>query len=98
MVENVVGFFYPNDSTSAARAPLLLDGLPTQSREVIVANMRKSARLTLGILKPLYPWANMDVASEGFVATCIEDEANKLKEDSAVTARKIVEMLPIDTS
>jgi septal ring factor EnvC (AmiA/AmiB activator) len=31
MVENAVSFFYPNDTSLAARAPLLLDGLPTRS-------------------------------------------------------------------
>jgi hypothetical protein len=31
MVENVVVFFYPNDSSLAARAPQLLDGLSTRS-------------------------------------------------------------------
>jgi hypothetical protein len=31
MVENAVAFFYPDDPASAARAPQLLDGLPTQS-------------------------------------------------------------------
>jgi hypothetical protein len=50
MVEKAVAFFYPNDSSSAARAPQLLDGLPTQSREVILANMKQSASLTLRIL------------------------------------------------
>jgi hypothetical protein len=32
MVENAVAFFYPNDPSSAARAPHLFDGLPTCSR------------------------------------------------------------------
>jgi hypothetical protein len=98
MVENVVPFFYPDDSASAARAPQLLDGLSTRSREVILANMTQLASLTLGILKLLYPWDNLDVAGEGFASTYNEDEANKLMEDSAVTASQIVAMLPVNMS
>jgi hypothetical protein len=55
MVENTVTFFYPEDSASAARAPQLLHGLLTWSRVVILANMRHSASLALGILKSHYP-------------------------------------------
>jgi hypothetical protein len=55
MVENVVAFLCPNDSSSAAQAPQLLGGLPTQSQEVILTNMKQSVSLTLGILKSLYP-------------------------------------------
>jgi hypothetical protein len=40
MVENTVAFFYPGDSSTSDQAPQLLDGLPTQSREVILANMK----------------------------------------------------------
>jgi hypothetical protein len=98
MVENVVPFFYPDDSASAARAPQLLDGLSTRSREVILANMTQLASLTLGILKLLYPRDNLDVAGEGFASTYNEDEANKLMEDSAVTASQIVAMLPVNMS
>jgi hypothetical protein len=60
--------------------------------------MRKVATLTLGIMKSLYPRANLDVANEGFTATCTKDEANKLVEDSVVTADQIVEELPVDMS
>jgi hypothetical protein len=49
-VEKVVSFFYPNDSYAAARDPKLLDGLPTRSQEVILANMKQSTILTLRIL------------------------------------------------
>jgi hypothetical protein len=31
MVENMVAFFYLNDSSTTARAPQMLDGLPTRS-------------------------------------------------------------------
>jgi hypothetical protein len=60
--------------------------------------MRKVATLTLEIMKSLYPRANMDVANEGFTTTCTKDEANKLVEDSVVTADQIVEELPVDMS
>jgi hypothetical protein len=36
--------------------------------------------------------------SKGSVATCTEEEATKLVEDSIVTASQIVEMLPVDMS
>jgi hypothetical protein len=48
--------------------------------------MRKTSSLTLGILKSLYPQADLDAAGKGFTTTCSKDEANKLVEDSTVTA------------
>jgi hypothetical protein len=98
MVENAMAFFYSGDSSTIARVPQMLDGLPTRSREVILANMKQSTSLTLRILKSLYPRANLDVAGESFVATCTDEEASKLVEDSAVMAEYIVEMLSVDMS
>jgi hypothetical protein len=49
--------------------------------------MRQSSSLTLGILKSLYPQANLDAVSEGFAATCSDEEALKLVEDSAKAVR-----------
>jgi hypothetical protein len=60
--------------------------------------MRQSASLTLGILKSLYPRADLDAAGEGFAATCSNEEALKLVEDSVVMAGQIVDMLGIDMS
>jgi hypothetical protein len=47
--------FYPDGLDLASWAPVLLDMLPTRSREDILSNMRKALSLTLGILKSLYP-------------------------------------------
>jgi hypothetical protein len=69
MVGNVVAFFYPCESSSKARAPQMLDSLPTKSREIILTNMRQSASLTPRILMSLYPQADLDVVGEGFVVT-----------------------------
>jgi hypothetical protein len=55
MVDNVVAFFYPGESSSEVCAPQMLDRLPMRSREIILTNMRQSVSLTLGILKSLYP-------------------------------------------
>jgi hypothetical protein len=98
MVENVIMFFYPSDTSTATRAPQMLDSLPTRSREIILANMKQSAGLTLGILKSLYPRADLDAVGEGFATTCSDDEALKLVDDSAVTAERIVDMLLVDMS
>jgi hypothetical protein len=65
----------------------MLDNLPTKSWEIILANKRQLRSLTLGILKSLYPRADLDAAGEGFVATCSDEEALKIVEDSAVTVR-----------
>jgi hypothetical protein len=54
--------------------------------------------LTLGILKSLYPWADLDMAGEGFAATCSDEEALKLVEDSAKVAGQVVDMLGVDMS
>jgi hypothetical protein len=98
MVENVVSFFYPNDSSSAAQAPQFLDGLLSRSWEVILANMKQSTRLTLGILKTLYPKADLDAAGEGFAMACTNEDARKLMEYSTLTASRILEMLLVDMS
>jgi hypothetical protein len=98
MVGNIVAFFYPGESPSDVCATQMLDSLPTRSREIILANMRKSVSLTLRILKSLYPRAELDAAGEGFAMTCSDEEALKLVEDSAVTAGQIIDMLGIDMS
>jgi hypothetical protein len=48
--------------------------------------MKQAVSLTLGILKSLYPQADLDAVGEGFAATCTGEEALKLVEDSALTA------------
>jgi hypothetical protein len=97
-VNNAVAFFYPGDSSFDTRAPQMLDSLPSQSQEIILANMWLSAGLTLGILKSLYPRADLDVAGEGFTATCSNEEALKVVEDSARTADQVVDMLGVNMS
>jgi hypothetical protein len=98
MVNNAVVFFYPGESSSKARAPQMLDSLSSWSREVILANMRQSASLTLGILKSLKPRADLDMTGEGFAVTCSDKEALKLVEDSGKIAGLDVDMLGVDMS
>jgi hypothetical protein len=69
-----------------------------RSQVVILTNMIQSTSLTLGILKSLYPRADLDVASDGFVTTCSDEEALKLVRDSFVTAGQNVDMLGVDMS
>jgi hypothetical protein len=76
----------------------MLDSLLTRSRENILANMRHSMSLTLGILKSPNPWADLDVAGEGFATICSDEEALKLIEDSAMTAGQVIDMLGVDMS
>jgi hypothetical protein len=84
MVDNAVSFFYPGESSSAIRKPQMLDSLPNQSRDIILANMWQSTSLTLGIMKSLYPRANLDAAGEGFAMTVI--------------ARQVIDMLGVEMS
>jgi hypothetical protein len=60
--------------------------------------MKQLTSLTLVILKSLYPRADLDAADEGFAATCSDEEALKLIEDSVVTVGHIVDMLIVDMS
>jgi hypothetical protein len=76
----------------------LLESLPTRSQEIILANIKQSASLTLGILKSLYPQVDLDTVGEGFAATCSDKKALKLVEDSAVTAGHIMDILGVDMS
>jgi hypothetical protein len=98
MDENVVAYFYPQDSNSPSRAPELLDMLPTRSWEVIISHMRKVSSLALGILKSLYPRADLDAAGEGFSATCSEEEANNLVQSFIETMTQVIETISIDIS
>jgi hypothetical protein len=98
MVNNAVTFFYPSESFSNTHAPHMLDSLPSQSREIILANMQQSVSLTLGILKSLYPQADLDAVGEGFVVTYNDEEALKLVENSAKAAGQVVDMLGVDMS
>jgi hypothetical protein len=98
MVDNEAAFFYLGKSSSEACTPQMLDNLPTRSREIILTNMRQSTSLILRILESLYPQANMTTAGEGFVATCSDEEALKLIEDSTVMVGQVVDMLGIDMS
>jgi hypothetical protein len=52
--------------------------------------------VTLGILESLYPRADLDVASEGLAATCSDEEALKLVEDTAKIVIQVVDMLGVD--
>jgi hypothetical protein len=84
MVGDAVAFFYPGESSSEVPPPpQMLNSLPTRSQEIILANMRQSASITLGILMSLYPRADLDVVGEGFAMTCSNEEALRLVEDSA---------------
>jgi hypothetical protein len=98
MVKKAVSFFYLKDPSSDASTPQLLDDLQNRCREVIHANMKQAMSLTLGILKSLYPWADLDGVGEGFAVTCTGEEALKLVEDSDSMADHIVDMVRIDMS
>jgi hypothetical protein len=76
----------------------MLASLTNQSREIILTNMQQSTSLTLGILKSLYPRADLDTAGEGFTMTCTDEEALKLVKDSAVIAGQVIDMLGVDMS
>jgi hypothetical protein len=60
--------------------------------------MKQSMSLTFGILMSLYPRADLDAAGEGFAATCSNEEALKLIEDSTVMVGHIMDMLGLDMS
>jgi hypothetical protein len=98
MVDNAIAFFYLGESSTGTHAPQMLDSLSTRSREIILTNMEQSVSLNLGILKSLYPRADLDTASEGFAATCSDEEALKLIDDSAMTVGHIEDILGVDMS
>jgi hypothetical protein len=98
MVDNVIAFFYPSESSSEACTPQMLDSLLRRFWEIILANMRQSVSLTLRILRSLYPRADLDAAGEGFAVTCSDEEALKLVKDSAVIVGQVIDMLGVDMS
>jgi hypothetical protein len=60
--------------------------------------MKQAMSLTLGILKSLYPRANLDGVGDIFAVMCTDEEALKLVEDSALTTDRIVDMIRVDMS
>jgi hypothetical protein len=74
-------------------SPELLDSLLTRSRELVHSSMQKASSLPLGMLKSLYPKADLGVAGEGFAATCTEAEATALVKSFLETATRIVDMI-----
>jgi hypothetical protein len=60
--------------------------------------MKQAASLTLGILKSLYPRANLDAVGDSFVVTCTDEEALKLMEDSDLIVDRIVDKVPVHMS
>jgi hypothetical protein len=57
--------------------------------------MKQAVRLTLRVLKSLYPRPDLDTVGDGFAVTCTEEEALKLVEDSALMVERIVDMVPV---
>jgi hypothetical protein len=60
--------------------------------------MRKASSVTLGILKSLYPRADLDSTGEGFTTTCTKEEVEKLVEDFVEIVTRVIEMILVDTS
>jgi hypothetical protein len=96
VTENAMKYFYLQDLDVVPRAPELLDLLPTQSREVIHSNMRNASSMTFGILKYLYPKADLGATSEGFAQTCTEEAANELVRSFLEMVTQIIEMSPLN--
>jgi len=69
--------------------------VPDKTRELMKKRMLKASSLTLGILKSLYPRADLDVAREGFAKDCDPGRASKLVKDSIAAATEIIEMIKI---
>jgi hypothetical protein len=78
ITENVVQYFYLRDSEVVRRAPqaagLTAHSVPGGDP----LELSETSRLTLGILKYLYPKVDLGAANEGFAATCTEEDANEL--------------------
>ena len=55
----------------------------------------RASSLTLGILKSMYPRANLDIAGEGFAKDCDPTRASQLVKDSAAAATEIIEMIKL---
>ena len=69
--------------------------VPDKTRELMKKRMLRASSLTLGILKSLYPRANLDVAGEGFAKDCEPAQASQLVKDSIAAATEIIEMIKI---
>jgi hypothetical protein len=66
-----------------------------KSWELIKKQMLMASSLTLGVLKSLYPHANLDVAGEGFAKDCDQAQAAQLIGDSLQAAAQIFDMIKI---
>ena len=77
------------------KVPELLIAVTDKTRELMKKRMLRASSLTLGILKSLYPRADLDVAKEGFARDCDQARASKLVKDSVAAATEIIEMIQI---
>jgi hypothetical protein len=66
-----------------------------KSRELIKKQILMASSLTLGVLKSLYPHANLDVVGEGFTKDCDQAQAAQLIKDSLQAAAQIIDMINI---
>jgi hypothetical protein len=57
--------------------------------------MLNASCLTLGIFKFLYHRADLGAASEGFAATCTEEEANTLVKSFLKMVTRVIEMISL---
>ena len=69
--------------------------MPDKTRELMKKRMLRASSLTPGILKSLYPRANLDVAGEGFAKDYKSAQASQLVKDSVTAATEIIEMIKI---
>ena len=93
--EKVVSYFHSGQAHTASQVPKLLAAVPNKTRELMKKRMLKASSLTLGILKSLYPHANLDVAGEGFAKDCEPARASQLVKDSVTAATEIIEIIQI---
>ena len=94
-MEKVVSYFPSDQAHAASQVPELLSAVPDKTQEQMKKRMLKASSLTLGILKSLYPRANLDVAGEGFAKDCESAQASRLVKDSVAAATEIIEMIKI---
>ena len=91
----VVSYFYSGQAHTASQLPELLTTVPEKTRELMKKRMLRASSLTLGILKSLYPRANLDIAGEGFAKNCEPMQASQLVKDSVAAATEFIEMIKI---
>ena len=90
----MIKYFTPHTDPTIGMANLL-NKIPNQARDWVRRIAERSSQVTMGILKSLYPRANIDAAGDGWAQDVTQDQAGALADSSQSAAERVTRMLDL---